>query len=99
MDDTTLSSHPGKFAEDIHEAATSQTDNEDQQIINPVDQFNSDDPLNLHFEEDIADRQRKQYESDMDRKKSSNGLSTGGVFLRASNLDGTILYPTLEVIH
>lgn len=97
MEDTI--SHSSKFdglvtnIEDMHEAVTSQIDNEDPQIINPMN------PLNLHFEEDIADRQRKQYESDMDRKKASNSLSTGGVFLRGSNINGTIPYPTLQVIH
>jgi competence transcription factor ComK len=103
--------------EDSHEAVTSQIENDSQQISNHIIKFNSDNPLNFHFENDIADRQRKQYESEIIGRKTNtnryniiihkififffhnNSTSIGGVFLRASNLNDTIPYPTLRVIH
>ncbi len=73
------------------EAVTLQTD--DQNV-------NFDNPLKFHFENDIANRQRKQYESDVRRKRSpDNSASTGGVFLRASTLNSKTPYPTLQVIN
>ncbi len=45
--------------EDLQEAVTSQIDH-------------TNNPLNFHFADDIADRQRKQYESDIGRKRNSN---------------------------
>jgi hypothetical protein len=102
--------------EDLQETATSQIGSEDRQITNLMNTVNPGNPLNFHFEANLADRQRRQYESEiMGRKKKPNryhmnihpisiviflnySSSIGGVFLRASHLDGTIPYPTLQVI-
>lgn len=84
MDDTTSSSQSTKM-NDLHEDIISQIGNDNH-------------PLNFHFEENIDNRQRKQYESEVEPKiKSKNSI--GGVLLRASKLDSTNPYPILKVIH
>jgi len=55
------------------EVLTAHIDNDDQQMTNQINTVNFDHPLSFHFEDDIADRQRKQYESEiMGRKKNSH---------------------------
>ncbi len=69
--------------DDLHEATTSYIINDDQQGTNrfgdesilgsaySLFKTEADNPLNFHFEINIADHQRNQYESDVNRKTNS----------------------------
>ncbi|CAF0981817.1 unnamed protein product [Adineta ricciae] len=82
-DDTRLTSSP------LHREHDHQ-----QQTWNELS--SSTHPLQLRFGIDIADRQRRQYESDICKRNSNNKSSLGGVFLQGRNLDNSSSHPTVH---
>ncbi|UJR09698.1 hypothetical protein I4U23_013929 [Adineta vaga] len=93
IDDSTSSLDSMINITDLYGVSTSsQVESGKRHKLSNESDFVISQSLKFRFEIDIADHQRRQYESDMVRKGSSNSI-LGGVLLRGSNTNDPTLHP------